>query len=379
MNPFLTQGYTTAEYFCDRVKETNDIIRQLTNGSNMAILSPRRMGKTGLIKHCFAQSVMKRNYYTFYVDIYATNSLRELVFKLGKGIFETLKPKGKKIIDNFFALITSLRPAFKLDSITGEPVFDIGIGGIEEPSFTIEEIFSYLEKADKPCVVAIDEFQQIAKYPEQNVEALLRTYVQRAANSNFIFAGSQRHLMQNIFLTSSRPFYQSVSFMCLNPIDEAPYTTFILKHFNKNGKKIANDVPHYVYQLFEGHTWYIQHIFKELYTLTGKKETCTIAMAKEAIKDKADSFEPLFMETLSMFNERQKELLFAIAKEGKATAIMSREFIKKHGLYSAASVQSAARQLLGKEMLTSENNIYQVYDRFFALWLQKEYGTGYHV
>ncbi|MDR3184372.1 MAG: hypothetical protein LBT49_03100 [Prevotellaceae bacterium] len=136
MNPFLTQGYTAAEYFCDRVKETDNVIRQLTNGSNMAMLSPRRMGKTGLIKHCFAQSVMKENYYTFYVDIYATNSLRELVFKLGKGIFEALKPRGRKIIDSFFTLITSLRPAFKLDSVTGEPTFDIGTGGIEKPSFT---------------------------------------------------------------------------------------------------------------------------------------------------------------------------------------------------------------------------------------------------
>ena len=101
-NPFITSGYVSAEYFCDRERESIELIRSLTNGQNMAIISPRRMGKTGLIQHCFHNQNIKSEYNTFFVDIYATGSLKELVFALGKQIFEELKPKGDKFLDRFF-------------------------------------------------------------------------------------------------------------------------------------------------------------------------------------------------------------------------------------------------------------------------------------
>lgn len=94
----------------------------------------------------------------------------------------------------FFSVISSLRAGFKLDSITGEPTFDIGLGDIHAAEATLDEIFAYLEQADKPCIVAIDEFQQIGNYAEKNVEAILRTKVQHCRNAHFIFAGSQNIL-----------------------------------------------------------------------------------------------------------------------------------------------------------------------------------------
>lgn len=134
----------------------------------------------------FYQPLIKEGYYTFFIDIYATSSLKEFVFALGKGIFEKLKPQGNKFIDRFFSIITSLRIGFKLDSITGEPILELGLGDIHAPETTLEEIFIYLEQADKPCIVAIDEFQQISSYPEKNLEAILRTKVQHCSNSNFV-------------------------------------------------------------------------------------------------------------------------------------------------------------------------------------------------
>lgn len=207
-NPFVVGGYISPHYFCDREVETELLIRNITNGRNVALISTRRMGKTGLIRHCFYQKEVKEHYNTFFIDIYATSSLREFVFALGKEIFEKLKPKGRRFIDNFFSVISSLRAGFKLDSVTGEPVFDIGLGDIHAAETTLEEIFTYLEQADKPCIVAIDEFQQIGTYAERNVEAVLRTKVQHCRNSFFIFAGSQRHIMMNIFNSPARPFYQ---------------------------------------------------------------------------------------------------------------------------------------------------------------------------
>jgi hypothetical protein len=378
-NPFITNGYVSASYFCDREKESKELIKTVTNGNNIAIISPRRMGKTGLIQHCFQQAEISENYYCFFIDIYATNNLKEFVFKLGKEIFETLKPNGRKFIDNFFSIISSLRPAFKLDTVTGAPTFDIGIGEINEAAYSLDQIFKYLETAEKPCLVAIDEFQQIANYSDGNIEAVLRTHIQHCKNTSFIFAGSQRHLMQNIFFSSSRPFYQSVSLLQLNAIDKQIYSNFIKQHFADNNKIISVELIEEVYELFDGHTWYVQNIFNELYSLTNVGETCSLELVQESLENKIASYEPLFQSTLSLLPERQKEVLYAIAKENKASLITSSAFIKKHSLLSSSSVQTAVKQLLEKEIITSENNIYQVYDRFFGLWLTTVFGTGYRI
>lgn len=379
LNPFITSGYISEEFFCDRENESAILTKSITQGNNIAIISPRRMGKTGLIKHCFHQHNFSEKYYSIFIDIYATGNLREFVYTLGKEIFDTLKPRGPKFIDQFFAVISSLRPAFKLDTITGQPTFDIGLGEIHQANITLEEIFNYLEGADKPCVVAIDEFQQIAKYPEKNIEAILRTHIQHCKNTQFIYAGSQRHLMENIFFSASRPFYQSVGILQLKAIEKQKYIPFVNLHFNQANKSISNELIDLVYETFEGHTWYIQNIFNELFALTEKGEICTLDLVKEAISNKIASYEPLFQSTLTLLTERQREVLYTIAKEGKATAVTSAGFIKKHGLLSSSSVQTSIRQLLDKEIITSENNEYQVYDRFFGLWLTTIFGTGYRM
>lgn len=376
-NPFIISGYVSPEYFCDRETETTELTGALLNRRNTVIVSPRRMGKTGLIEHCFQQKEIQKEYYTFFVDIYATGTLKELVFILGKHIFNTLKPKGKKFVEQFFSTISSLRPAFKLDTMTGQPVFDIGIGDIRQPLLSLEEIFAYLESADKPCIVAIDEFQQITKYPESNVEAVLRTHIQKCKNTTFVFSGSQRHMMQNIFFSASRPFYQSASFLNLNPIALKHYRKFVHKHFKKGGKKIADECIARIYNLLEGHTWYMQTLLNRIYEQSDSRDEISLAEAEQILYMTVESGKTIYQSMVSMLSERQKEVLFAIAKEGKASEITSSDFIKKHGLYSPSSVQSAVRQLLEREFITKEGAEYQVYDRFFGLWLSKAYGTGY--
>lgn len=108
-NPFVTSGYIAPEYFCDREKETEDLVRWLVNENNVALISTRRMGKTGLIQHCFQLTEIKRDYYAFLIDIYATKTLREFVFQLGKSILTVLKPKGRKAWELFIDSMTSLK------------------------------------------------------------------------------------------------------------------------------------------------------------------------------------------------------------------------------------------------------------------------------
>ena len=372
-NPFVISGYVSPSYFCDRDEETRKIIHYILNDRNAAIISTRRMGKTGLIRHCFQQPEIKDRYTTFFIDIYSTGSLREFVFALGKEIFEVLKPKERKFLDQFFSIITSLRAGFRLDRISGEPSFEIGLGDIREASTTLDEIFRYLEQSNKPCIVAIDEFQQIEQYAEGNVAAILRTLIQKCKNTGFIFAGSQHHIMSAMFLSPSRPFYQSVDMLHLESISLVSYKDFVCHHFEINNKKIETELIEKVYTNFEGHTWYLQIMFNELYSLTEDNGNCDVLMYDEALMNLLSAQEFTFQEILSRLPEKQKEVLIAISKEGKASAVTSGDFVNKYNLQSPSSIQSALKYLLEKDLVTQEKTTYQVYDRLFGMWINKNY------
>ena len=217
------------------------------------------MGKTGLIRHCFANPRLSEHYYTFLIDIYATKTLQDMVYQLGHGIVRRLKPRGQAAIDKFLQVVTSLRTGISFDG-QGNASWNLGIGDIKSPVFTLEEIFSYLQSAERPCIVAIDEFQAISQYQESNVEAMLRTYVQQCRNAVFVFSGSQPSMMSEMFSSPARPFYQSVSLMFLKPVPLEAYEDFAKKHFLDYGKDVADGVVSTIYERFDGITWYIQKI-----------------------------------------------------------------------------------------------------------------------
>lgn len=147
------------------------LTRYITNGNNVALISPRRLGKTGLIEHCFHQKEIATEYYTFLIDIYATKNSKEFVFELGKGILNTLKPRGKKAWKLFLDSLSSFRTSISFD-FPGNPGWNLEMGDLKTPAITLDEIFHYLGQADKPCLVGIDEFQAVSKYPKNNIEAL---------------------------------------------------------------------------------------------------------------------------------------------------------------------------------------------------------------
>ena len=363
------------EYFCDRIAESARLIKSVTNGNNLVIISPRRMGKTGLIQFCYDKPEISQEYYTFFIDILHTSSLREFTYLLGKELYETLLPRSRKMLKLFIQTIKSISGKFGFDPIFNVPTFNIELGDIERPEYTLDEIFQYLAHADKPCIIAIDEFQQIAKYPEKNIEALLRTHIQKQANSNFIFAGSERHMMQEMFTSAAKPFYNSADILELKAISPEIYIPFVLKHFEKRQKRIdAADVEK-VYHLFKGHTYYIQKTFNEAFADTPERGECTIGILRAAIDNMIASNDTIFREILSNIPEKQKTLLYAIAKEGEAKRITSSEFIKRHSLTSASSVQSAAKKLLEKDLITESNKAFSVTEKLFAMWINKIYGN----
>lgn len=370
-NPFIVTGKIDAEYFCDRVKEAERLVKSIVNGNNLVIISPRRMGKTGLIQFCYDKPQIADNYYTFFLDILHTSSLREFTYMLGRTIYDTLLPLNKKMATLFVQAIKSIGGRFGFDPVTNMPVFNVELGDIERPEYTLDEIFKYLANADKPCIVAIDEFQQIRKYPEKNIEALLRSHIQKISNSNFIFAGSERHIMQEMFTSSARPFYHSADILELKAIPSDIYIPFVTGHFQKRSKQIQAEDVEWVYNLFKGHTYYIQRVFNESFASTAEGEECTRHTIEDAIDSMIASNDTIFREILSNIPEKQKSLLYAIAKEGDAEQITSSAFVKRHALMSASSVQAAAKKLLDRDLITEINKVYTLTDKLFSMWINR--------
>lgn len=233
-NPFVIIGNIPQEYFCDRRLESAQVVRTLTNESNLLLMSARRLGKSGLIKYCFEQPEIKSSYYTFYIDILHTSGIREFVCTFGAQVFEQLKGRGEKTLRSLTLALRSIAGSFGYDPLTGTPTFQLELGKVQQPEYTLKEIFDWLEQADKPCIVAFDEFQQIANYPEKNIEALLRGYIQHLKNVHFVYAGSERHLLTEMFLSSARPFYNSTSQLQLDPIVIGEYVPFVSHWFKEN-------------------------------------------------------------------------------------------------------------------------------------------------
>ena len=369
-NPFLTYGYNGPEYFCDRVEETKRLTSLLVNGNHVALMSPRRMGKTGLIRHCFAQKELQDNYYLFLVDIYATKSLADLTYELGRSILSVLKSKERKAWERFLQVVGSLRTGITLDG-QGQPSWNLEIGDIQSPKTSLDEIFKYLKSADKPCLVAIDEFQTIMDYPEQNVEAMLRTYIQDCNNAWFVFSGSKRHMMGEMFSSPARPFYQSASTISLKPIPLDTYTAFITNHFECNKKQITAEAIRYIYEKFEGTTWYIQKICNELFALAEPGIPCGIKEVDSAIVLAVEEKDDTYQDLMARLTAKQKALLLALAHAGRDIQPTSGEFIKKYHLGSASAVQRSLSALQDKDIVTNSSNKYFIYDYFLYYWLNQ--------
>lgn len=372
INPFFIGRYAGAKYFCDRGKDTETLVKHIVNGRNVALISPRRLGKSGLIHHTFSQKVIKENYITIYADIYSTGNLCEFAKTLSESIIKVIRSQ-QKWHEKFFEFLTSLRVGFRMDALSGDPSFDIGIGDIEYPEKTVRELFEYLETLDKPCILAIDEFQQIREYPEGTTEAFIRTLVQQCSRTSFIFCGSKRHMMTDIFYSPAKPFFQSVISQSLQPIPMETYIEFAGRMFAERGKFIDKFAVEIVYKMFEGCTWYIQMMMNELFALTEKGMLCTPEYIDIAWDNIIMAQEDRFLAILHNLAAKQKQILMAIAKDRNVEGITSSEFIKRHNLVSASSVQAALKPLLKNDIVINEDGKYRIYDYFFADYLARIY------
>lgn len=367
-NPFLVYGYAGPDYFCDRKEDTQKLISALQNGRNITLMSPRRMGKTGLIKNVFYQIQQEKpEAACFYMDIFSTTCLNDFIILFGQTVIGKLDTLSQKAFTTLTGFFRSCHIVFSSDPLNGTPQATLDFHPSQAQA-TLKEIFEYLEHSGKECYIAIDEFQQITEYPEKGVEGLLRSYIQFLPHIHFIFSGSKQHLMNEIFTSAKRPFYRSTEKMTLQPIPENEYFLFARDWMDRGGKQLDKVQFQQIYQRFGGHTWYLQYILNRLYEQPQPvidEKRIDICLA-DIIQSEIDSYQQLY----GMLTENQSILLRAIAREGEVAAINSAAFIKKYGLKGSSSINTALKTLMNKEYVFKSDKGYCVYDRFMKLWLQ---------
>lgn len=367
-NPFYTMGYGGPEYFCDRVAETEKLTEALINGRNVALISPRRLGKTGLIRHTF-HHLMKEDpsRRCFYMDIYNTQNQVELVKQMAGVILGSMDTFSEKLMNNLTLFFKSCRPVFSMDSLSGMPTVSLDLQP-QNSSSSLKEIIGYMKASGHECFVAIDEFQQILEYPEQGTEALLRSIAQEASNVHFIYAGSKQHLMSTMFTSPKRPFYQSTQRMGLSPLAEDVYFDFACKLMETDGKQLPQEVFSHAYSFAHGYTYYVQDIMNRLYAR--QKGMITMEHLLSVYQDIKEEGDTVYKDYCDILAKGQLRLLRAIAKVDCIEKPFEAEFMKRNNLKAVSSVKLALSALEKNGIVAKSSKGYFIYDRYLSLWLK---------
>lgn len=350
-------------FFCDREAETREILSNMKSGRNTLLISPRRLGKTSLIRHIF-DHLKKWN--CLYIDLNNTSSVGDLLKVLTSALAEAAS--GKSTFKNF---LSSWKISMEFDPYTGS--FTAGMNWVK-PSMemkTVEELFQQLSK-EKNVVIAFDEFQRITEYPDQHTEGWLRGIAQKHPNIRFIYSGSHQRILEEMFNAHKRPFYKSTDIIRLGLIQKDNYARFMAHHF-KSGKLTFSPetlIP-FIYDQMEGKTAYIQDVCNRIYDLGQSRiSEEDVFRVIGSFLDKYDSHYSVIKRGLT---EIQLRVLWAVAKLGKVYAVTGTEMAKVSGVHNAVSAQKSVAKLLKIEVIYSDEDEKGEYitidDVFLRLWL----------
>lgn len=372
INPFFTKNYDSKAYFCDRENELKILLRNAKNNTNTTLISPRRLGKTGLVYRFFEFLSEKNEFETVYVDIYASRNLDDFIALLADGILKEF-PEKTSIGKQFMKLLKGFRPLLSFDEITGSPQVQFNYQTGKDKEYTLHKLLGFVDAQSKPVIIAIDEFQEIADYPEKNVEALLRTYIQQLKNTHFVFCGSRRHTLVEIFSSAKRPFFASTQFIHLEPIDRGIYKQFIQAKFAEGKRIIDGESIDYILDWTKGYTFYTQSVCNRLYNY----KKIDITTVKVACNNLLTENETTYLQYRKLITSKQWDFLVALAKEENITQVYTSDFLKKYNLGTPSSTSRILKSLIEKELILESIGInetnYCIYDVFMMRWLQKTY------
>jgi len=374
INPFPIVNYVSPEYFCDRVQETKDMMSAIKNGRSLTLYSIRRLGKTGLVHHILHKLNKQKNTQAIYIDIFDTIDDTQLVNALCSAVIFAIEKKEADVLKTVTKFFGKYRPKLSFDSLTGSPTIELDIVTDQEVKVTLDTLMKIIANQKGNFVIAIDEFQQINYYSNSRIAATIRSYIQTIDNLRFIFSGSEKDLLVDMFSSPKQALFRTTQLFPLYSIPEEPYKAYIAFHFKKGMKKISPDVIDDIIVWTDRHTYYTQYLCHRLYERTGKQVTQAILddTKYQILKEN----EGVFINYRRLLTHQQWQLIVAIGKENGVDAPTSKEFLRKYKLGAHSTVRRSLKSLEEKQLIyadylsEAERPTYRVYDLFLSKWIK---------
>lgn len=364
MNPFVLHHDNNPDLFCDREELLATLESHLSNGRNLMLYGPRRMGKTALLKRML---LGKKG---VVVDLLACQDLGEAISKIANTLLNHPDVEND-LKDPFWQrLLQAFQISFKMNTVTGEPGVTVGFSDATRASEALGDLGAYLARIQPGFILCLDEFQQITHFPEPNTEAIFRTWMQTHPNIRFAFSGSQSTLMSAMFSEKNRPFYASCSHFLIGAIPENKYVEFMRRHFTACHKTIPLDgTMSQMYRWAAGTTHWVQDQANRLFDHPHPERPEVLRQIQEAILDEAA---PYFRIITHQLNSGAIAFLRSLATNPEGVAHpMSQLHIRTHNLPAASTLSSIIKSLEKKELIRQdiETGRWMLADPLMGYWL----------
>jgi len=366
MNPFLIKGYKSPQYFCNRVNESDTLISAIRNNQDITIFGHRRFGKSALIHHVFHK--LKKEYVCIYTDIWGTSSIEEFTKELVNGVVSSKVFSKQKFSGKLLNLLKSIGASFSI-GIDGLPTVDVVYNDRNQHFRSLEELFKFLNQLDFSILFAIDEFQEIKKYDNQlPFEGKLRSLTQQSSNINFIYSGSEQHLLNEIFNEYNMPFYQSTRMISIGKIEREAYHRFIIKQFKKVKREVIPEIIDHILESSHLHTYYVQAIANFLYSQ--QILPSSISEFDSIYRDFILEKSVFYSELPERLTKQQFSVLKGIAKSILVENPTSVDFMELSKTRSSSSMHRVINSLLDKQLIIKEEGKLRMYDVFLEHYLR---------
>ena len=371
INPFVFGKAAEGEYFTDRQEDAKRLNANLTHGINTILISPRRWGKTSLVKKVISE-ITNPSIKPIYIDIFQCKSEHEFYHAFASTIIKQTSSKLEEWTEMAKTFLSRVSPKF---SFGPDPMNDFSMSFDWNPKDNSDlDILQLPEKiAQKKnfrLVVCIDEFQQIGDFTDSiKFQKKLRSVWQHQQHVTYCMFGSKKHLMEQFFNDKSMPFFKFGDMMFLKKIPTQEWVSFICDKFKETGKSITVEQATKICDATDNLSSYVQHLAWVIWYKSGNN--VTNENIDSAINDLLEQNRIFFQREVEQLSELQMNFLRAVAN-GISTGHSSKEVIKKYRLESSANVNAIKRSLLKKDIIDIEGQSVTINDSLFKLWIQRQ-------
>jgi len=360
-NPFSYSDYVTGEAFCNRTVEQKDLIYYARNSQNILLHSHRRTGKTSLVHQVIHRlKKVKPRVYTVYIDLYGTLDESDFIDAILTGVIQI-----ESKIERIFMRMAGLKITGSIDPITNLPTLSASIKPREKPEYLekgLELLASYSNK--QKLLVVFDEFQEVTKYSEGGFEKRLRKIIQGHRNISYLFAGSQKHILIDMFDSAKRAFYKLARAYPLEKIELQHYIDWAQKLFKKKNLKVSKQIVSDIVVFCEYQPMYIQQFLFDLWrTATVNSETLNEIKKSILTRQRGQ-----FMVLWDLLTQNQRKALRLLVETG-GKSIYAAEQLQRVGFNSGSVLRRALISLIEKEIIY-KNDTFQFQDAMFKNWIQ---------